>query len=73
VLCVSTSEQRSCQDHKLWLPPIATALLVAGLICNLVDIWADFVCIHHLVLKPCSNAAHILDGESMKDLGGRVI
>ena len=36
---------------------VATALLVAGLKSDLVDTWADSVCIHQLIFKPRLKAA----------------
>jgi len=38
---------------------VATTLLVA----DLVDTWTDSVCIHQLVLKPCSKAACIVGAD----------
>ena len=40
---------------------VATALLVAGpTLSDLVDTWADSVCIHQLILKPRSKAAWVM-------------
>jgi len=37
-------------------------LQVAGFTLTLVDTWADSVCIHQLVLKPNTKAAHVIVG-----------